>query len=225
VIPIPPWLPLVLATLLAPAVGAETRYVTDQYDFNLRSGESTRYKILRTLPSGTPLEVLGVNTDSGYAKVRTSDGLTGYMLVRYLQEEPGARGQLEAMQQRLTELQQTPDKLAARLGELQREHEALKQKNAALISEKEQVERALAEIRHASANVMRINQERKQLQDQVATLVMQVDGLEQRNLELTNRNKQDWFLIGAGVVVAGILIGLILPNLRMKRRRSTWGSL
>jgi SH3 domain protein len=211
--------------LLAPAVGAETRYVTDQYDFNLRSGESTRYKILRTLPSGTPLEVLGVNTDSGYAKVRTSDGLTGYMLVRYLQEEPGARGQLEAMQQRLTELQQTPDKLAARLGELQREHEALKQKNAALISEKEQVERALAEIRHASANVMRINQERKQLQDQVATLVMQVDGLEQRNLELTNRNKQDWFLIGAGVVVAGILIGLILPNLRMKRRRSTWGSL
>jgi SH3 domain protein len=180
---------------------------------------------LRTLPSGTPLEVLGVNTDSGYAKVRTSDGLTGYMLVRYLQEEPGARGQLEAMQQRLTELQQTPDKLAARLGELQREHEALKQKNAALISEKEQVERALAEIRHASANVMRINQERKQLQDQVATLVMQVDGLEQRNLELTNRNKQDWFLIGAGVVVAGILIGLILPNLRMKRRRSTWGSL
>jgi SH3 domain protein len=211
--------------LLAPAVGAETRYVTDQYDFNLRSGESTRYKILRTLPSGTPLEVLGINTDSGYAKVRTSDGLTGYMLVRYLQEEPGARGQLEAMQQRLTELQQTPDKLAARLGELQREHEALKQKNAALISEKEQVERALAEIRHASANVMRINQERKQLQDQVATLVMQVDGLEQRNLELTNRNKQDWFLIGAGVVVAGILIGLILPNLRMKRRRSTWGSL
>lgn len=223
-IPIPLWLPLVLATLLAPAVGAETRYVTDQYDFNLRSGESTRYKILRTLPSGTPLEVLGINTDSGYAKVRTSDGLTGYMLVRYLQEEPGARGQLEAMQQRLTELQQTPDKLAARLGELQREHEALKQENAALISEKEQVERALAEIRHASANVMRINQERKQLQDQVATLVMQVDGLEQRNLELTNRNKQDWFLIGAGVVVAGILIGLILPNLRMKRRRSTWGS-
>jgi len=225
VIPIPLWLPLVLATLLAPAVGAETRYVTDQYDFNLRSGESTRYKILRTLPSGTPLEVLGINTDSGYAKVRTSDGLTGYMLVRYLQEEPGAREQLEAMQQRLTELQQTPDKLAARLGELQREHEALKQENAALISEKEQVERALAEIRHASANVMRINQERKQLQDQVATLVMQVDGLEQRNLELTNRNKQDWFLIGAGVVVAGILIGLILPNLRMKRRRSTWGSL
>jgi SH3 domain protein len=211
--------------LLAPAVGAETRYVTDQYDFNLRSGESTRYKILRTLPSGTPLEVLGINTDSGYAKVRTSDGLTGYMLVRYLQEEPGARGQLEAMQQRLTELQQTPDKLAARLGELQREHEALKQKNAALISEKEQVERALAEIRHASANVMRINQERKQLQDQVATLVMQVDGLEQRNLELTNRDKQDWFLIGAGVVVAGVLIGLILPNLRLKRRRSTWGSL
>ena len=218
---------LVAALLLLAAAAAhgETRYVTDQYDFNLRSGESTRYKILRTLPSGTPLEVLAVNDSTGYARVRTEDGITGYMLLRYLQQEPGAREQLAAMRERLAELQQAPDKLAASLSTLQTEHEALTQTQAALVDEKQRLAQELAEIRHASANVMRIDQERRQLQDQVSNLVMQVDALEQRNLELTNRSKQDWFLIGAGVAGAGILVGLILPNLRLRRRRSTWGSL
>jgi SH3 domain protein len=216
---------LVAALLLAAAAHGETRYVTDQYDFNLRSGESTRYKILRTLPSGTPLEVLAVNDSTGYARVRTEDGITGYMLLRYLQQEPGAREQLTAMRERLAELQQAPDKLAASLSALQTEHEALTQTHAALVDEKQRLAQELAEVRHASANVMRIDQERRQLQDQVSNLVMQVDALEQRNLELTNRSKQDWFLIGAGVAGAGILVGLILPNLRLRRRRSTWGSL
>ena len=211
--------------LLATAAGAETRYVTDQYDFNLRSGESTRYKILRALPSGTPVEVLGVNDKTGYAKVRTPDGLTGYMLLRYLQEEPGAREQLDAMRERLAELQQAPDKLAASLSKLQAEHQALQQEQAALQDDKQRLEQELAEVRHASANAVRIDQERRQLQDQVSNLLMQVDALEQRNLELANRSKQDWFLIGAGVAGAGILVGLILPSLRLRRRRSSWGSL
>jgi len=216
-----------LPTLLlsAMAAGAETRYVTDQYDFNLRSGESTRYKILRSLPSGTSVEVLSVNDKTGYANVRTEDGLTGYMLLRYLQDEPGAREQVASLRERLAELQQAPDKLAASLTKLQGEHRALQQDYAALKDEKQRQEQELAGIRHASANVMRIDQERRQLQDQVSNLVMQVDALEQRNLELTNRNKQDWFLIGAGVAGAGILVGLILPNLRLRRRRSSWGSL
>jgi len=214
---------LLLTLLLAATTSAaETRYVTDQYDFNLRSGQSTRYKILRALESGTPVEVLAVNNETGYARVRTQDGTTGYMLLRYLQEEPGARDQLAGMRDRLAELQQAPDQLAASLSSLQSEHQALEQRHAALAREKDQLQQELAEIRHASANVMRIDQERRQLQDQVSTLVMQVDGLKQRNLELTNSNKQQWFLIGAGVAGAGILVGLILPSLRLRRRRSSW---
>ena len=217
---------LLAATLpIAIAVQAETQYVTDQYDFNLRAGESTRYKITKTLPSGTPLEILGVNAKSGYAHVRTEDGETGYILTRYLQEGPAARGQLAAMRSQLQELQQAPDQLAAKLSALQQAQQTLTTRYKVLERNKEQLERQLAEVRHASANAVRINEERQRLQDQVVELMEAVSDLEHRNLELANHRDQRWFLIGAGVVGGGILLGLILPNLRLRRRRSSWGSL
>ena len=216
---------LCLALLLAaPALSAETRYVTDQYEFNLRAGESTRYKILRQLPSGTPLEVISVNEESGYARVRTEEGLTGYILLTYLQDDPAARRELKAMQARLAELQQEPDKLAARLSTLQSEHSALQEDYAILERDKQDLEAEVAEIRNASANAVQIDRERRQLQEQVSNLLLQVDQLEHRNLELSNQTKQQWFLIGAAVLVVGILIGLLLPSLRLRRRRSRWGS-
>lgn len=216
---------LCLALLLAaPALSAETRYVTDQYEFNLRAGESTRYKILRQLPSGTSLEVISVNEESGYARVRTEEGLTGYILLTYLQDDPAARRELKAMQARLAELQQEPDKLAARLSTLQSEHSALQEDYAILERDKQDLEAEVAEIRNASANAVQIDRERRQLQEQVSNLLLQVDQLEHRNLELSNQTKQQWFLIGAAVLVVGILIGLLLPSLRLRRRRSRWGS-
>ncbi len=216
---------LCLATLIAvTAAAAETRYVTDQYDFNLRAGESTRYKILRQLPSGAPLDILSINEESGYARVRTEDGLTGYMLLTYLQDEPAARSELKEMQARLAELQQEPDKLAARLSALQSEHGALQEDHAILERDKQDLETELAEIRNASANAIQIDNERRQLQEQVANLMLQVDQLEHRNLELSNQTKQQWFLIGAAVLGLGVLLGLLLPSLRLRRRRSPWGS-
>lgn len=227
-----PWRTVVLSIALAliaplplPATAAEVQYVTDQYDFNLRSGESTRYKIIRALPSGTPLEILSVNEETGYARVRTEDGKTGYILTRYLQSEPAARSRLAEMSERLRELQQAPDKLAARLGALQNEHNDLTAEHSALQRLNEQLQQELAEVRHASANAVRINEERQRLQDEVTTLVQQVDALQHQNLELRNHRDQRWFIIGAAVVAGGIVIGIILPNLRLRRRRSNWGSL
>jgi SH3 domain protein len=212
-----------LVALVATASPAKTGYVTDQYEFNLRSGESTRYKILRQLPSGTPLTIIDVNEESGYARVQTEDGLTGFMLLRYLQDEPAARSELEAARARLTELQQEPDKLAAQLNALRDEHELLQENAASLKREKQNLESELAEIRNASANAIEIDRERRQLQERVANLLVQVDQLEHRNLELANRTKQHWFLIGAAVLAGGVLVGLLLPNLRLRRRRSPWG--
>lgn len=216
------------AGIAAASMGAlaegEMRYVTDQYDFNLRSGESTRYKILRQLPSGTPLTIISVNKESGYARVRTDEGLTGYILLNYLQNEPAARSELKAMRDKLAALQQEPDKLAAQLSALQNEYGALTANAETIKRDKQDLEAELAEIRHAATNALQIDRERRELQQQVSTLLLQVDQLEHRNLELSNKTRQQWFMIGAAVVAGGILIGLILPSLRLRRRRSAWSS-
>jgi SH3 domain protein len=220
-------IPLLLALSLlsaGPTAAEETRYVTDQYEFNLRSGQSTRYKILRQLTSGTPVSVLSVDNESGYSRVRTEDGLSGYILTRYLQDEPAARSQLDSMRAQLDALQQEPDKLASRLSSLQAEHERLKTEAVTLQREKQDLEAALVEVRKASANALQIDRERRELQEQVSALLLQVDQLEHQNLELSNENKQKWFLIGGGVLSGGLLLGLLLPNLRLRRRRSSsWG--
>ena len=63
-------------------------YVIDQITITLRAGQGTQHQILRTLPSGTPMEVLRVNEDSGYSQVRTKDGVEGWVLSQYLIDEP-----------------------------------------------------------------------------------------------------------------------------------------
>ena len=80
---------------------ATTAYVTDQMEVTLRNGTSTGHRILRMLPSGVPLEVLETDSDSGYTRVRSPSGQEGWVLSRYLQNEPVARDQLKAARQKL----------------------------------------------------------------------------------------------------------------------------
>jgi SH3 domain protein len=223
------WLSIgaLLPALLCCPVGtsAETRYVTDELSVTLRAGESTRYKILKNLQSGTPVEVLEVDESSNYARVRTEDDKVGYVLIHQLQDEPVARDRLAEVEQRLAEYEQDPGTLTARLGRLQTEHKQLRENMQALGRDKQRLEQELATIRRASANIVEITDERERLRMQVAELTRIRADLEQENRELANQSTQRWFLIGAGVLGGGILLGLILPRLRLGRRKSTWGSL
>lgn len=204
---------------------SETRYITDIAQIELRKGESTRYKILRYLTSGEAVEELSMNKRTGYSRVLTKDGTSGYILTRQLQDERGARDRLSATEARLAELQKAPDQLAVKLSQLRSAHEKLTTDHAALEQEKERLEEELAAIKYASINLVAITKERSDLRKRVADLTGQVADLQQKNRDLKNETNQRWFLIGAGVVTGAILIGLVLPHLRFRRRKSDWGTL
>jgi len=202
---------------------AETRYITDIAQILLRKGEGIRYKIIRTLTSGEPVEELGVNRASGYSRVRTKDGTIGYVLTRQLQDEPGVREQLAAMEARLAEFQQAPDQLVMKLAELQETYNRLKIEKESLEQQKDELEEELAAIKYASNNLVQITQERSDLNKRVGALILQVAELEQKNRDKKNETNQRWFLIGAGVVIVSLLLGLILPHLSFRRRKDSWG--
>jgi len=224
-----PSAPLLLglcAVLLTPTWGrAETRYVTDEVQITLRAGDSTRYKILKMLPSGTPLEVLGVNQTTKFARVTTADGTVGFVPEDQLKSEPAARNRLAELEARLAELQQNPDAVAARFAKTQTELAELKSRYQQLERDKQRLEQDLATIRYASANVLEVTNDRERLRVQVAALTRSGADLEQENRDLKNQANLRWFLSGAGVLAGGILLGLILPRLRLGRRKSAWGSL
>jgi len=206
-------------------VVADTRYVTDQAEITMRRGESTRHKIVRMLPSGEAVQELSMNKATGYSQIQVEDGTTGFVLTRQLQNEPVARDRLATMEARLAELQQAPDQLAAQLTELRAAHEELERGYQQVEGERDRLEQELASIKNASANVVRITEERSELRKSVAELTRQVADLRQESLDLKNQTTQRWFLIGAGVVTGGVIIGLLLPHLRLRRRKSSWGSL
>lgn len=204
---------------------AETGYVTDRLEVTLRAGESTRFKVLKMLPSGTPLEVMGVNPKTKYAQVRTTEGTVGFVPAEQIQSEPAARERAAELEKRLAEFQRDPDSLAARLARVQAEQTQLQARYQDLEREKQRLEQENATIRRACANVLEVTNDRERLRVQVADLTRTGADLEQENRDLRNQGSQRWFLIGAGVLGGGILLGLILPRLRLGRRKSSWGSL
>ena len=206
-------------------VFAKTAYVTDELKITLRTGESSTHRIVRMLPTGQKLQVLSTNEANGYSKVRTESGQVGFVLTRQLVDEPVARDRLAVIEKEMQALKAAPGELRGRLAKLTEEHRALQQAHEQLKTAKTQVDQELAALKRTASNAVRIANERNDLRKQVASMTREVEDIKQQNRELENKTAQNWFLIGGGVVVGGILLGLILPHLRVRRRKSSWGSL
>ncbi|MEW7974082.1 MAG: TIGR04211 family SH3 domain-containing protein [Candidatus Thiodiazotropha endolucinida] len=215
----------IFCLLLLPAVvQAKTYYVTDDFKIAMRTGESIKHRITRYINTGTAVEVISTNKETGYSKVRvgTKDG---FVLTRQLLSEPVARTQLETMRKEIDALKAAPGELRSNLADLQKNHRELLASHKKLQQIKDKQEQELQSIQRTASNAIRISNERNELRKQVADLTREAEELKQENRDLSNEATRDWFLIGAGVIIAGILIGLILPHLRFQRRRSSWGSL
>ncbi|MCG8487867.1 MAG: TIGR04211 family SH3 domain-containing protein [Chromatiales bacterium] len=212
---------LLLLPLLAQG---KTLYVTDTFQITMRTGESTSHRIMRMLNSGMALDVLSTNPESGYTKVRVGSS-QGFVLTRQLMNEPSARAQLGTLREEIDELKAAPGELRSKLIDLQKSHRELLTNHKSLQKVKDKQEQELQSIQRTASNAIRISNERNELVKQVAALTREVEELKQDNRDLSNEATRDWFLIGAGVIIAGILIGLILPHLRFQRRRNSWGTL
>lgn len=211
--------------LCSTAAFAKTAYVTDELKITLRSGESPTHRILKMLPTGEPVTILSTNSSSGYSKVRTNTGSEGFVLTRQLVNQPVARDRLASLEEEVKALKAAPGELSSRLAQATDQLKTLTQQHEELKRAKTQVDQEFAALQRTSSNAVRIANERNELRKQVASLTREVEDIKQQNRELENKTAENWFLIGAGVVVGGILLGLILPHLRVRRRKNSWGSL
>ena len=202
--------------------GAGKIYVSDQLETSLRRGEGTKFQILRMLKSGEMLELLETNKTTGYAKVRTSSGKEGFVLSRYLMNEPAAREQLDKLTMSDQELRGTIVERENRISELEEINKTQTSELEQINTDKQLLDTELTEIKEATADVLTIKRSNKTLTSQVAKLTQEKNELLSENNDYKSNTKQDWFLRGAGVILLGILIGLILPRIRRNRG---WGEL
>jgi SH3 domain protein len=211
----------VICMLFAAAAHGQTRYISDRLSVELRRGPSNEYLILRNLEAGSSVEVVEQN-DDGYSRVRlTGQDVEGWVLTRFLSTETSARDRLAVAERslsnsrgRVTELEQQLAGLTSELGNTKTELERTRANHG-------QVNLELTSIKTAAANVVEIRDQNESLRQKLIDRERQVEQLTAENAALSGRNNQNWFIVGAGVLLGGIVLGLVAPSLRRKRR-SDW---
>ena len=207
--------------MLAGNAVAETRYVSDTLEITMRSGKGTNFGITRMLRSGTPLEVLEVDKKSGYTRVRTKTGKEGWVLSRFLMNGRAARERLATAEKDLAELELENRKLTTAMTTMTEEKSGLEKNLQELEGQSRGVNQELSEIKRTASSALAIDSENKELKGRMISLERQLQTVQQENEALKDRTARDWFMVGAAVVLLGIIVGLIIPKIRF-RKKSSW---
>jgi SH3 domain protein len=207
---------------LAASAEAETRYVVDKLIITMRSGQSTQHKIISHLPSNTKLDVL--ETGDKYSQVRTPDGKEGWVLNQYITETPTAKLKLAVAQNRLAKLTAENDRLKAEMNNLSTKEANVSKEHKSLTRSSKKQADELAHLRRVAAKPLKLENENQRMKKEFLNLENEHTLLSQETQMLRDSSDREWFLNGAGVIIVGIILGLIIPRLRM-RKKSSWGSL
>ncbi len=215
---------LILLLLASLAQAQSVRYVSDTLEVPLRRGASLKHKIVRMLPSGSSLEVLQVDKANGYSLIRTQSGSRGWILSRYLMDTPSARESLAQAQQAVEPLQTENSKLKEQLNTLVGQKSNVEASEQKTRQNNQRLSQELAQIRKTAANAIAIDEQNKTLQEQVINLERDLQLSQQTNQSLTDNRDKGWFLLGAGVLLFGMVLGVIIPRMRFQKR-NRWGDL
>ena len=200
---------------------AKTVYVTNNLDLPIRSTESAKSKIVSLVPIGTAVEVLNENSKTGFSHIQLKNGTQGYIATSNTVPEPPSRAQ--------------PGTVAANLSSLQTENNFLKEEltkikasiapdtplEQSLAVERDRLDRELTELKRTAANQIQLKNERDALQEEIVNIKREHEQLKLENNALKDGAKQDWFLYGGMLSLAGVLLGFILPKLAW-RRKNDW---
>ena len=146
------------------------------------------------------------------------------MLSRFLMDQPAARNQLAGMRRQVSNLRQRNQELVARLGQATASRDELRQERDRLQKGNQDKDTELADIRRVSARALDLDSQNQELQTTLQGMNHRLQAQTSEIQELKDRKNRDWFVAGAAVLIGGILLGLLLPKIRL-RRRSSWSDL
>lgn len=201
---------------------AQTVWLSDVLRVNVRTGPSNDFQSLKTVASGTRMEVLETSESGDYYRVRTEAGLEGWVPTRYTLDEPtgtiqaaNAKAEREQIQQQYNALDKKYKNLLADKGDVNGELETLRTNNANLTKE-------LNRIKAISENAINLDAQYQELAEQNASIKNELDVLQAQNTTLKEYNDTQMLALGGALIILGIILGVVLPRLNGKRRKEGW---
>lgn len=215
---------LLLLLLIAAALPAyaKTVYIDDTLYAPVRSGEGTQYRVLHNgVRSGTPVELLE-RSESGYSRIRTPDGIEGWIVSRYLTEQPIARDRLKAMEKELERARTGRSELLDTLKATEQERDELLTTKSTLEQRVETLSSELQELKVISADAVNLKNRNEELLETNQKLRNDMELLIAEKERLEDKSESDFMLLGAGLVTLGIILALIVPMLKPSRKQDNW---
>ncbi|MBU1139665.1 MAG: TIGR04211 family SH3 domain-containing protein [Proteobacteria bacterium] len=212
-----PTLLLTFSTLLfwQTPVFAKALYVKPSSEVVVRRGQGNEYKIIAMVNDGASVEFL--EEDESYAKVRLADGKEGWMLKRFLSEDPpleevvtALRTEKEEMKQKTNELMQKLEEVSSTLARTETERDSILTERNQLMTQHHALQRDTANVVQTKTDLVKTAKEN-------ALLVTELNAVKQENNSLKKNNAIKWFLAGGGVLLIGILFGKVSGQSRRKK--------
>lgn len=199
---------------------ASTRYVSEQLEITMRSGQGIKFGISRMLTSGTKLAVIENDRSSGYSKVRTASGKEGWVLTRYLSNDPSSRNRAIVSDQKVANLELEIAKYKEELEALSTQNSNSGTENITLKETAQRLGKELDDLRRIASSSVALDNNNRQLKEKLQQINHDMQALVIENNALKSSDSKRWFLIGAVVLFGGFLLGLIIPRLRLRKKES-----
>jgi len=236
------WMPLLWTPLLLCDVShAETGYVSDMLILTMRNGPGSNYNVIQTLRSDTSLEILEKGKD--YFKVKTQEGDVGWVEKQYITEEIPKAMIIDKLKLKIADLEKSLESsqaasasfssgtdskaqkyqeqiksLQASLKESQIESTELKEANARLKSESRTLKTAMDALK-SRAESGADGTEKEKLKKETQRLKQKLKTITASGGGPLKTGMIKWFLSGAGVLLAGWLMGKSMTRSRKKSGR------
>jgi len=193
-------LTLLSMSAVATVHAEEKRYISDELTTWVRSGPGNDYRLVGTLNAGEEVSLLQTNENSKYGQIRDSQGRTTWIPLTQLSQQPSLRT-------RVPELEEQVKVLTAKLANIDgswNERTADMQKKVA----------------GSDDAINSLKEENQQLKNQLIVAKKKVDAA---NVQLDDKQRtiiMQWFMYGGGVAGVGLLLGLLLPHMIPRRKKS-----
>lgn len=202
---------------------AETMYIDDTLLVPLRSGESTSYRIVhKGIPSGTRLDIVEHNPESGYSKVVTPGGIEGFLPTRYLSADPIAKIKLEQANKALSSLKKEHSQLKASFDELNSNHQSLSKQYKDTEQSLDKNIQELSHIRSVSSNALTLDQRNRELREDNEQLRNELELLQTDNNRLKDKAESNMMLVGGALVLLGVILALLIPMIKPSKKNDSW---
>lgn len=196
------------------AGAAQTRYISEEFEVPMRSGQSLEHRIVALIPSGRTVELVQHGTE--WSQVRMSNGREGWILTRYLTDVMPSAMQLARLESRHAEVASRNKELQEKTAELASENKRLGDLLKQAQSDLAKIEAAHEALKLESAEYLQLKTDYENSRQELEATRVQADQFESALNQIANSQLYQGLLYGGGLVIFGFVAGFILK--KPKRR-------